>query len=193
MKIYTKTGDNGTTSLYDGNRISKGEFIFDVLGDNDDLSSKIGLLYSSLENDCPKEFLRVFQRKLQDINTIIATVDTSNRVVPSVYENDIETIEKLIDEFDKQNPRLTNFILPGVTMSDSYAHLCRTASRKSERNLWFLSKSVGIIKGTKQDIILENDIHIDPLVFKYMNRLSDFFFVFARWLCSSKNISDCML
>ncbi len=207
MKIYTKTGDKGTTSLYGGTRIDKDTIIFDVLGESDELSSRIGYLCALLSNplrepacSCPTkpicchgrlqcELINMFrhiQSNLQDINSIIAGINSS-KPLPKFPHVDVIKLEKLIDSLDAQNSKLTKFILPGVTRIDAQAHLCRTQSRKLERYIYRLHHSRGTIetfKGTNIFIELSS-IHISSEILQYVNRLSDFFFVVARWLCAN--------
>jgi|TARA_B100001059_G_C17838497_1_gene590106 cob(I)alamin adenosyltransferase len=206
MKIYTKTGDQGTTSLYGGGRIHKDTIVFDVLGENDELSSRIGYLCALLENprrepicDCASKpvcwharhqcdilsMLRSIQGNLQDINAIIAGT-FSTKKLPCFPDSNITEIEKLIDSLEGENTKLTKFILPGVTQIDSQAHMCRTQARKAERYIYRLHHStekIGNLKGRKKAILELGSVHIQPSILKYSNRLSDFFFVVARWLC----------
>jgi cob(I)alamin adenosyltransferase len=173
-KIYTKTGDKGTSSLYNGNRICKDSIYFDVLGENDELSSRIGILYSmatpnlDLKGFCVKKVLRSIQSLLQDINSNIAKANT---IIP---EDSISEIESYIDIMDCHLPKLTKFILPGSYTLDAQAHMCRTQVRKVERALWKMNGSV----------------LVDDIICKYMNRLSDFFFMLARWFCENKSCKN---
>jgi cob(I)alamin adenosyltransferase len=167
-KIYTKTGDNGTTSLYDGTRLGKDYIIFNILGDIDELSTRIGLVYSLMQDmneykDNWKDkglnillILRTIQSTLQDINSNIA-----NAKVNIDYEN-VTQIETYIDTMTSTLPPLTNFILSGEKVLDANIHLCRTQTRKVERGIWTINE-------------------VDEVIYKYMNRLSDFFFTLARW------------
>lgn len=189
MKIYTRSGDEGNSSLYDGSRISKSEIFFDVLGELDELSSRIGFLSSLLSsNDSLLIFLRVIQGKIQDINTIIATIKTK-KVLPKITADDILLLEQQIDNLEQNNEPLTKFILPGVTQLDSQSHLCRTQARKVERYLWKLHNSKDNIIKTNGIIELK-EIAIDNSITSYVNRLSDFFFVLARFLCNSQGFTD---
>ncbi len=192
MKIYTRSGDEGNSSLYDGSRISKSEIFFDVLGELDELSSRIGFLSSLLSSNDNLNyifiFLRIIQGKIQDINTIIATIKTK-KVLPKITDYDILLIEQQIDNIEKNNEPLTKFILPGVTQLDSQSHLCRTQTRKVERYLWKLHNSKDNIIKTNGVIELK-EIVIDSLITSYINRLSDFFFVLARFLCKSEGFKD---
>jgi cob(I)alamin adenosyltransferase len=182
MKLYTKTGDSGTTCLYDGSRHEKSDIIFDVLGNNDELSSHIGLLIASLSNskidtiDIQNQ-LRTIQTNLQYINSILATPnETKQKKLRHISETDIKQIEDWIDHMEKFNPKLTSFILPGVTIDDAYTHICRTSCRKAEREL---------LKSIDLKNITNNITNINTKnIMCYMNRLSDFFFSLARYICN---------
>ena len=176
MKIYTKTVDGGQTSLYDGSRALKCSIAFQVLGEIDEFSARIGLLCAQL----PDTFiLRKIQRTLQDFNSHIATIDKTNRKLPELSEDLVTELEKNIDEMEKTNTKLTKFILPGVTAPDALAHLCRTQARKVERYLIELKN--------------QNVTDIPIIIFTYMNRISDFLFVFARWICQTSGKEDCFV
>ena len=184
-KIYTKTGDKGTSSLYDGSRCLKSDNIFDIMGEIDELSSRIGYLCSLLQLSELETFniCRDIQQNLQNINSIIATIDSSKLKLPSAdYMNDthITKLEQHIDIMQSDLPTLTKFILAGVAPPDAQAHLCRTQTRKVERCLYKLK-----FKDHNERFIL-----LDEQIYVYMNRLSDFFFVLARWLCQYQGLKD---
>jgi cob(I)alamin adenosyltransferase len=176
MKIYTKTGDTGSTSLYDGSRAPKFSIVFNVIGEIDELNSRIGLLCTYMTDT---DMLRKIQRTLQDFNSHIATIDKTNKKLPDLSETLILELENMIDEMEKMCPKLTKFILPGVTTPDALAHLCRTQARKAER--WIV------------DMHFSHKVNIPEIIIKYMNRLSDFFFVFARWICVKSGNTDCFI
>lgn len=167
MKLYTKTGDKGMTSLYDGSRKSKGSVIFDVLGNLDELSSHIGVLCSKIKKDNFLCILRIIQTKLLDIGSNIAVIDEKKKKrVPKIEEKDVHIVENWIDTCEKDNKKLTEFLLPGVGETDSQCHVCRSVSRRVERSMWKL--------------INDDGIEITDEILKYMNRLSDFFFALSR-------------
>jgi cob(I)alamin adenosyltransferase len=176
MKIYTTTGDAGQTSFFDGSRAPKFSMAFQVLGEVDELSARIGLLCTHLQDTI---MMRKIQRTLQDFNSHIATLDKTNRKLPILSDSLVSELEETIDEMEKFNPKLTKFILPGVTTADAVAHLCRTQTRKAERYL---------IEYRMTELA-----ELPEVMFKYMNRLSDFFFVFARWICNISGKIDCFL
>lgn len=201
MKVYTKTGDSGETSLYDGCRIQKSAINFMVLGEIDELSSRIGLLCAMINNDSEMKddsidnysLLRKIQRILQDFNTHIATIDRVNRRLPELSDDYVTELENAIDMIENKNTKLTNFILPGVTPIDAQSHLCRTQTRKVERVLIELHNSKDILNvkttrlGKQSYVDLEKFI-IPEVMLKYINRLSDFFFVLARYLSRQQDI-----
>jgi cob(I)alamin adenosyltransferase len=191
MKIYTKTGDKGFTSLYDGSRTKKNEIFFEVLGELDELTSRIGMICALMKEKSPTRdkiynFLRKIQGKIQDINTIIATIKNKKNM-PNITEEDVIEIESFIDELDNNLPKLTKFILPGVVELDAQCHLCRTQTRKVERFLWKLETSMNEITikraGVQQILDLSTISISNSNIPEYINRLSDFFFTLARWFC----------
>ena len=174
LKLYTKTGDQGQTSLYDMRRVDKDEHIFEVLGDIDELSSYIGLLCSQKLEKKEQSFLRKIQSKLLDLGSDIATTKNRKNVV-ELNDDDVKDLEDLIDFYDSRNPKLKEFILPGVELKDSFCQLCRCISRRTERHLWKLKKE-------------NNDFKTDIYSFQYMNRMSDLFFALSRFFSEGKEI-----
>jgi len=194
MKIYTKTGDKGTSSLYDGNRISKNSVIFETIGEIDELTSRIGMACASSSNNyLATQLLRKVQCKLQDINSIVATIDTTGKTLPEINEDDVVFLESKIDEFEKFNDSLTAFILPGVTVLDSQLHFCRTQARKVERMLWNLQNDDSIVVADKGKTVDIGKVQFNSSLLKYVNRLSDFFFAFARYICKKQGEKDCFV
>jgi len=165
MKIYTKTGDKGFTHLWDGQKTMKSDIRFTVVGEIDELSSRIGVLISFLPETI---FLRKIQTTLQHINSHIVTIKKQDKLVQIEYDL-ITELEETIDEIERTNTKLTKFILPGSgSNADAFAHMCRTQCRKVERFMWL-----------KKEYL--NDNPNAENIFKYLNRLSDFFFVLARF------------
>ena len=186
-KLYTKTGDKGITSLYDGNRIPKTSIFFEVLGTIDELSCHLGLLIALLKKNQDCKFLRIIQIKLLDIGSNIAV--TSHKKVPKILEQDVKNIEVLIDYYDKINSKLTEFVLPGVYQADAQCHICRSVSRRAERLLWKINNKSGELKVTnRRTNIVMDDVTVDVNILQYMNRLSDFLFSYARFLSNCKEI-----
>ena len=171
-KIYTKTGDNGETDLYDGSRLAKTEAIFDVLGTLDELSSHIGVLITiggtpwlpDVRTKPLGKRLREIQQNLLNVGSVIATPNPDGRKLPDI-SGIVVSIETLIDGMESFLPPLTEFLLVGGQNStESQAHVCRTVARRAERE--FLKSGI------------DNDtIRI------WLNRLSDYFFTLARIMC----------
>jgi cob(I)alamin adenosyltransferase len=197
MKIYTKTGDKGITSLYDSTRHGKDQKIFSVLGDMDELTSHIGMLKVYIEEasngvrylkmmenafSILEYYLSKIQSELLDIGSNLATVKQNKRgrLVKTTME-DVEKIEIYIDKMEESIPKLTKFIIPGVTKSEAQSHICRSISRRFERGLWSLKN------GEWEEM---KEIVSDEILC-YVNRLSDFFFTLARFLCVVVSRNDC--
>lgn len=168
IKLYTKTGDKGQTSLLGGKKVSKADLRIEAYGNVDELNSFIGLLHDQqeVENTLKKQ-LSWTQNHLFNIGSILATEeDFKGFKLPKVSEAEVNQLEKWIDEFDSEVPPLKNFILPGGHQAVSFSHVCRTVCRRTERSI----------------ISLANSAQIDPLILQFINRLSDYFFIFARVL-----------
>jgi cob(I)alamin adenosyltransferase len=171
MKIYTKTGDDGKTGLIGGTRVSKNDNRIEAYGTVDELNSFLGLLASYQLLKTEQYFLEKIQHRLFAIGSYLAT-DTSKIVVNEasiIHENDIYEIEQEIDRLNENLPKLTNFILPGGSIEGSTCHICRTVSRRAERRI----------------LNLTNTYVIDIELIKYINRLSDYFFVLSRYITLS--------
>lgn len=164
MKIYTKTGDNGTTSLVGGTRVSKNHQRLECYGSIDELNSHIGLVHDITENVEVKSVLIFIQQKLFNIGSYLATESYSQIQHQIINKNDIFYIENIIDNFTNELPQLTNFILPSGHYSSSSTHVARTVCRRVERLLVSFSQA--------------NQVEENILIF--INRLSDFLFVLAR-------------
>lgn len=165
--IYTKTGDKGATSLVGGTRVSKAHMRLDAYGTVDELNSYIGWLSCVVEDDENKVFLSYLQHKMFTIGSYFATETEKMEPKPAsvIEDSDIEKIEKEIDRIDFGLPKIKKFILPGGNEPSSRAHICRTVSRRVER----------IAYG------LDTEYPVDEKVLIFINRLSDYFFVLARF------------
>ena len=166
--IYTKTGDNGTTSLVGGVRVSKTHVRLEAYGTIDELNSGIGMLVSIIEINEDKELLQFVQHKLFSLGSYLAT-DTNQtklNIASNIGEEDVFKIENSIDSIDAQLPQLKGFILPGGTCAAAVAHVCRTVCRRTERCILALAETT----------------EIDRVIIEYVNRLSDYFYVLARKL-----------
>lgn len=177
MKVYTKTGDKGQTSLVGGQRVSKCCERLESYGTVDELNSHIGVLITYCADEKDKTFLTDIQRQLFVVGGYLAT-DNSQREVRQgniVTAEMVEDIEHEIDRLQELLPPLKLFILPGGSRAASYAHVCRTVCRKAERCILRL---------------VETGATVDDNVTAYVNRLSDYFFVLARKLNVDNNTED---
>jgi len=172
MKIYTKTGDKGQTSLFNGERRSKDDIRIEAYGSVDELNSFLGLLISKLNDMELKQVLMGIQKSLFDLGSMLANPTNTSKAV--IKEEDIEALEKGIDNMNEYLPALKTFILPGGNENASLAHVCRTVCRRAERRA----------------ITLSGKNEIDPIAIKYLNRLSDYFFVLSRKLIFDKGDSE---
>lgn len=175
MKIYTKTGDKGSTSLYGGKRVSKDDIQIEAYGTVDELNAHIGLLVSLIELAELKNFLIEQQHFLFSIGAHLAQDFTDKKLkLPELSEQKILDLEHTMDLFDKDLEPLKQFILPGGGQVSAQAHVCRTVCRRAERRVVSLS-----------------DIEeLNPIIITYLNRLSDFFFVCSRYLTKLANQKD---
>lgn len=175
MKIYTKTGDDGTTGLYGGGRLSKDHIRIETYGTVDELNSFIGLLSDHLTSDTYLKLLQSIQSKLFTIGSHLATENEKMiEKLPVISEDDIQLLETKIDEMDQNLEPMKFFILPGGNKSISFCHVARCICRRAERNA----------------IALSHQAYVNPIIQKYLNRLSDFLFVFARLLHKENNVSE---
>ncbi|MCX7735683.1 MAG: cob(I)yrinic acid a,c-diamide adenosyltransferase [Candidatus Kapabacteria bacterium] len=177
MKIYTKTGDDGTTGLFSGKRVSKSDLRVETYGTVDELNSIIGII---LTYDLPKStytHLTILSNLLFIMGSDLATPADANIVkykLDRIEEKHIEWLEKLIDKYSEDLPELKNFILPGGTRVAALCHLARTVCRRAERLAVALKKNEPI----------SNNVVV------FLNRLSDFLFTTARYINHLSGIKD---
>ena len=166
-KVYTLTGDKGTTSLVGGQRVAKDDIRVEAYGTIDELNANIGLLAHNTKLDhAMHETIFKVQNKLFNIGAYLATEQKSaDDPVYGLTEEDVVMIERKIDEMDEQLPPMRGFILPGGTKLSALCDVCRTVTRRAERRI----------------ITLAAQQPVNPLVLRFVNRLSDFFFIFARF------------
>ena len=162
MPIYTRTGDTGTTALFGGKRVLKCEELVDVYGSIDELNSWVGYVASQLATPDVQQFLETIQ---SDLFTIGSTLAGWKGDV-SALEPRIKEMESRIDLMEKDLPVIRNFILPGGSPLGAYTHITRSVCRRVER----------------QTVALLSKQHVDPVILKYLNRLSDLFFMLARFI-----------
>ena len=174
MKVYTKTGDTGTTALFGGTRVPKHHIRIESYGTVDELNSHIGLIRDQEINVLYKNVLIEVQDRLFTVGAILATPPEKEVLKNGqkrlqnlgILETDIEFLENEIDSMEDSLPQMTHFVLPGGHTTVSYCHIARCVCRRAERLAVHL-----------------NDIEpTDELVIKYLNRLSDYLFVLARKL-----------
>lgn len=174
MKIYTKKGDEGNTQLLGGSMVKKNHIKLECYGTIDELNAFIGNIYDQEISESHKEILLKIQNQLFNLGSCIAFDGKKESIkLPNVTEQNIEMLEKAIDKMDASLPILKNFILPSGLSTVSKCHIARTICRRAERNL----------------VALGEEEKINPLHLKYLNRLSDYLFVLARFILMENDIS----
>ena len=174
MKIYTKTGDKGTTALFGGTRVPKHHIRIESYGTVDELNSHLGLIRDQDINPHYKDLLIHIQDRLFTVGAILATDPEKNILkngkerlnIPKISVQDIERLEQEMDAMNEALPPMTHFVLPGGHQTVSFCHIARCICRRAVRNI---SK-------------LNTEQPIQPEILIYLNRLSDFIFVLARKL-----------
>lgn len=169
-KIYTRSGDDGRTSLGNGTRVSKTDFRIEAIGTVDEVNSSIGIALLYVDDDSVVSLLKKIQNNLFDLGADLCVPDLDHDLDYKplrVTQQQIDFLESQIDHYNKDLSTLMSFVLPGGTKASSYLHLCRTIARRAERLI----------------VALKNESSSDlekPLI--YMNRLSDLLFVLSRYL-----------
>ena len=174
MKIYTKTGDDGSTGLFAGQRVKKDDARIEAYGTVDELNSIIGLAVSTIQSQKINAMLRQVQDDLFKIGAELATPDPSKLTLPMISDESIGFLERHIDDLELSLPPLKTFVLPGGSHAAASTHLARTVCRRAERRV----------------IALDQQATISNRVVVYLNRLSDLLFVVARTLNAQSNIED---
>lgn len=175
MKIYTKTGDKGQTSLIGGTRVPKHHIRIEAYGTVDELNSHIGLIRDQQIDQHHKDILAEIQDRLFTIGASLASdPEKSKMKIPDLREDDITLLEKEMDAMNDVLPEMRSFVLPGGHTTVSFCHIARCVCRRAERNTIHLS---------------ENEFVAD-LVIKYLNRLSDYLFVLSRKLTHELNATE---
>ena len=165
-KVYTRTGDNGTTSLVGGIRIRKSDARLEADGTVDELSANLGLLAAMLPEGEERSLIIRTQNNLFNVGTHLATDQSQTPLYPSAHlpEGETELLEQAIDQMNARLPEAQGFILPGGCQAAAQAHVCRTVCRRAERRIAALAETATISDEIQQ----------------YINRLSDFLFVLAK-------------
>ena len=182
MKIYTKTGDSGTTSLYGGTRVKKYNLRIESYGTVDELNSYIGLIKDQDISDANKNSLLKIQNELFTLGSMLATPPEKETLkngkerlnIPKIDESAVLFLENEIDRMDATLPQMTHFILPGGHQAVSFCHVARCVCRRAER----LSVALNDQETINNDII------------KYLNRLSDYLFTLARKLSNDLSVEE---
>jgi cob(I)alamin adenosyltransferase len=169
FKIYTKTGDKGSTSLIGGVRVPKNHIRIEAYGTVDELNSYLGMVNDTAANPQVNEWLREIQDRLFTVGSVLATnPDKEVKMkLPDVHAEDVTWLEQRIDEMNEQLPEMRSFIIPGGQLAASTCHVARCVCRRAER----------ICVAMQQD-----GEFIPELIIQYLNRLSDFLFVLARYI-----------
>ncbi len=174
LKIYTRTGDQGITVLFGAGKVSKTNVRVQAYGEVDELNAVVGVVRSSGPPEPLPEQLRVISEWLFTLGADLATPRSASLTVARILPQYTQQLEQWIDQFEEQLPPLKHFILPGGLPSAAYLHLARTVCRRAERSIVALAE--------------REDIGSDVLPF--INRLSDFFFVAARWANYQGGVPD---
>ena len=175
MKIYTKGGDKGQTSLLGGVRKLKSDIRIQAYGTVDELNSHVGLLADQPVNQGRVDFLRAIQTELFAIGSYLASdPDQQHKLLPKVNNDAVDQLESAIDEMDSQLPQLRSFVLPGGHQSVSFCHIARCVCRRAERKVVALNEV--------QDV--------DLWILEYLNRLSDYLFVLSRMMATELEVDE---
>jgi len=165
MKIYTKRGDSGNTSLYGGKRVSKSAARIKAYGTVDELNSFLGLASSYGLSERGTKLIEKIQKQLFILGADLATPPSSHTRIDRISQDDTDFLEEEIDQLEKELETIRNFILPGGAPTGATLHTARTICRKAERSA----------------VACQESDTISELCIKYLNRLSDFLFVLARY------------
>ncbi|KNC82051.1 hypothetical protein SARC_05645 [Sphaeroforma arctica JP610] len=185
-KVYTRSGDEGMTSLVGGNRVQKDDVRIECYGTLDELNAFVGSTIQSIKVDMKSvpdaqadlvDMLVKVQHHLFNAGSILATMpEDVHPKQPQIEDVDIEDLERDIDMCNDTLPDLKSFILPGGCRANTDMHVCRTVCRRAERSIVALNR--------------EENAGVPPAVIKYVNRLSDAFFVWGRWLCVQIDVDE---
>lgn len=177
IKIYTKTGDLGKTSLIGGTKVAKSHIRIESYGTVDELNSYIGLVNDSILDVHTKSILKEIQDRLFTIGSSLACDPEKEPLmkIPDLKETDINLLEREIDKMNEVLPAMKNFILPSGHIAVSTTHVARCVCRRTERICVNM---------------LENKMFVELLIIKYLNRLSDYLFVLARYIAHLLNVEE---
>ena len=174
MKIYTKKGDKGMTSLFGGMKLSKADIRIEAYGTVDELNSFIGVLIAEIDDEkVGKDLLRV-QKRLFDLGAILATNPNKPELIQKFDDKEITFLESSIDNMEKELEPLKNFILPSGSRLIAFTHVARTVCRRAERRI----------------VAIQDSSKTYEVLLKYVNRLSDYLFVLSRKLAKDNGINE---
>ncbi|WP_423127400.1 cob(I)yrinic acid a,c-diamide adenosyltransferase [Gaoshiqia sp. Z1-71] len=176
VRIYTKTGDDGTTGLIGGDRVKKHDIRLEAYGTVDELNSHIGLILTTKVDERAQKVLADIQSTLFVIGAQLATGENAGALKERIpcTDKDIEQLEQEMDQMFEILPQLNHFILPGGSTGAAYAHVARTVCRRAERRI----------------IELSDQVNVDQNLIKYINRLSDYLFVLSRKINRDQNMPE---
>ncbi len=176
IKIYTKTGDDGTTGLVGGNRVKKYDLRLEAYGSVDELNASMGVLRAMEKDQEMEKLLRQIQNKLFNIGSRLASDEKGEEFTKglAIRDEDVQLLEQAIDKMEEKLPRLQHFILPGGDIQVAQCHVARTICRRAERHI------VEFAEQTK----------VEKELIKFINRLSDFLFVLARFTGFQKGVDE---
>lgn len=175
MKVYTKKGDKGTTQLIGGTRVPKSSLRIEAYGTVDELNSYVGLLRDQEIEGKHQERLLEIQDRLFTMGSLLAVDENGTKMeLPGLFEYDVENLENWIDDMESGLEPMKSFVLPGGHPSVSHTHIARCVCRRAERITVDLSQTA----------------EIDPLLLRYLNRLSDYLFVLSRALTKELNATE---
>lgn len=177
FKIYTKTGDLGKTSLIGGTKVPKSHLRIESYGTVDELNSYIGLIYDMIEDKASQKTLREIQDRLFTIGSSLACnpEKETGMKIPDLKDEDVKLLENEIDRMNEALPEMRSFILPGGHVAVSTIHIGRCVCRRAERICVHLQ---------------QKNQEVSPLVIKYLNRLSDYLFMLARYIGQLLNVPE---
>lgn len=175
MKIYTKTGDKGQTSLIGGTRVPKHHIRIEAYGTVDELNSWVGVLRDTIAEEAVTEQLLEIQDRLFTMGSLLAAdPEKSKMKLPELEAADVTRLETAIDAMNEHLPPMRSFVLPGGHLTVSHCHVARCVCRRAERNVTHLAETA----------------ELSPLITHYLNRLSDYLFVLSRKLAHDLNATE---
>jgi cob(I)alamin adenosyltransferase len=177
IKIYTKTGDKGKTSLIGGTKVFKNHIRIETYGTIDELNSHIGLVRDYTPEENQRNILKEIQDRLFVIGSSLACdpEKETGMHIPDLKEEDVTVLEKEIDAMNEVLPPMKNFILPGGHAAVSSTHIARCVCRRAERCCVNMQ---------------QHELFVEPVIIKYLNRLSDYLFVLARFIAQELHVAE---